>query len=425
MEVLLSEEYTSIMNNSRTMFGPHRDTIAIHGGRGDLGAAHVPPIDLSTTYKTPDLDAATASIDAMAAGKSPEGSSVYQRLHNPTVARFEEALAALEGTECAVSFASGMAAVSAALLAARMTNPHVVAVRPLYGGTDHLLASGLLGLEVSWATAHTVSDHIRPDTSLVICETPANPTLALLDIEDIVRQSGDVPVLVDSTFATPILQQPARHGATLVLHSGTKYLGGHGDVLGGIVACNEEWARRLRQVRILTGGNLHPQGAYQLHRGLQTLPVRIRAAEQNACELAHRLALHPAVQQVRYPGLPGGDPLGLLGRQMAGPGAMISLDLAGGYDAASDLMNAVKLLTPAVSLGSTDTLIQHPAGLTHRVVAEDARNAGGIGPSLVRISVGLENIDDLWADLDQALLSHEQRTNPSLFMGPSLHLATL
>jgi methionine-gamma-lyase len=379
------------------------DTLAIHGGRAKIGHAHVPPIDLSTTYKTPDLRGATASIDALAAGGAPEGSPVYQRLHNPTVARFEEALAGLEETDAAVSFASGMAAVSAALLAARMTSPHVVAVRPLYGGTDHLLASGLLGLEVSWATATNLVEHIRPETSLVICETPANPTLALLDLEDIVAQAGSVPVLVDSTFATPVLQKPARHGATLVLHSGTKYLGGHGDVMGGVVATDDAWARKLRQVRILTGGNLHPQAAYQLHRGLQTLPVRIRAAQENARILARRLARHPGVERARYPELPGGDPRGILGHQMMGPGAMISLDLQGGYEAASALMAAVKLITPAVSLGSTDTLIQHPAGLTHRVVADEARSAGGIGPGLVRISVGLEDVEDLWRDLDQAL----------------------
>ena len=355
------------------------ETIAIHGGRDDLGHAHIPPIDLSTTYKTPDLAEATASIDGLAEGGVPQGTPVYQRLHNPTVARFEEALARMEEMPCAVAFASGMAAISASLLAAKMSGSHVVAVRPLYGGTDHLLASGLLGIDVSWATIQTLQDHIRPDTSLVICETPANPTLALLDIEEVVAKAGHVPVLVDSTFATPVLQKPGLHGAAMVLHSGTKYLGGHGDVLGGVVACHESWAKKLRQVRILTGANLYPQAAYQLHRGLQTLPVRIRAAQENARELALRLALHPAVERVRYPEAPGGDPKGLLGHQMKGPGAMISLDLKGGYESAASLLRGVQLITPAVSLGSTDTLIQHPAGLTHRVVAEEAKSEGGIG----------------------------------------------
>jgi methionine-gamma-lyase len=386
----------------------HPDTLAIHGGRDDLGEAHVPPIDLSTTYRTPDLASATRSIDSMAGGGEPVGSSIYQRLYNPTVARFEEALANLEGTECAVAYASGMAAVTAALLAAKMIGSHVVAVRPLYGGTDHLLACGLLGLEVSWATPETVAQHIRADTALVVCETPANPTLQLVDIEAVVQGAGDVAVMVDSTFATPVLQRPAAHGAAIVLHSGTKFLGGHGDVLGGVLATNEDWAARLRQVRILTGANLHPMAAYTLHRGLQTLPVRVRAAQENAQVLARRLMSHRSVARVRYPSAPGCDPLGLLGRQLDGPGTMISIELSGGYEAARSVMAAVELFTPAVSLGSTDSLIQHPAGLTHRIVGEAAKVEGGIGPDLLRISVGLENVDDLWTDLSGALGRSEQ-----------------
>jgi methionine-gamma-lyase len=381
----------------------HPDTLAIHSGRDNLGQAHVPPIDLSTTYRTPDLSAATASIDSMAAGGLPAGGSIYQRLHNPTVARFEAAMAKLEGTSVAVSYASGMAAVTAALLAAKMVGQHVVAVRPLYGGTDHLLASGLLGLEVSWATPHTVGEHIRPDTALVICETPANPTLQLVDIEAVVAAAGDVAVMVDSTFATPVLQQPARHGARLVLHSGTKFLGGHGDVMAGVIATDDVWAARLRQVRILTGANLHPMAAYTLHRGLQTLPVRVRAAQANAQVLVRRLLAHRAISRVRYPSAPGCDPKGLLGRQLKGPGTLIAIDLIDGYHAAQSVMAAVGLFTPAVSLGSTDSLIQHPAGLTHRIVGEAAQREGDIGEGLLRLSVGLEDVDDLWADLDQAL----------------------
>ncbi|MAY79372.1 MAG: cystathionine gamma-synthase [Deltaproteobacteria bacterium] len=379
------------------------DTLAVHGGRSGLGQAHVPPIDLSTTYKTPDLSAATDSIDAMAGGGRPTGSAVYQRLYNPTVARFEDALASMEGADEAVSFASGMAAVTAVLMAAKMVGSHVVAVRPLYGGTDHLLASGLLGLDVSWATQDTVAEHIQENTALVLCETPANPTIQLVDIAHVVAQAKGVPVMVDSTFATPILQQPIQQGATIVLHSGTKFLGGHGDVMAGVVACDEAWGRRLRQVRILTGGNLHPMAAYTLHRGLQTLGVRVRAAQTNARVLARRLDEHPAVERVLYPGLKGCDTRGLLGRQMSGPGSMIAIELKDGYVGASQVMANVQLITPAVSLGSCDTLIQHPAGLTHRIVDPSAREDGGIGPGLVRISVGIEDVEDLWDDLQLAL----------------------
>jgi len=208
-----------------------------------------------------------------------------------------------------------------------------------------------------------------------------------------------VPVLVDNTFATPVLQRPAEHGATLVLHSATKYLGGHGDVMGGVVAADREWVERLRQVRALTGGLLHPMAAYLLHRGLRTLPVRVRAQQQTARELAERLAAHPAVARVHYPGLPGQDPQGLVGTQLAGGGSIIALELAGGYDAAARFTESCELVTHAVSLGGVDSLVQHPASLTHRPVAGDAKPNAGV----VRLSVGLEHVDDLTADLMAAL----------------------
>jgi methionine-gamma-lyase len=212
-----------------------------------------------------------------------------------------------------------------------------------------------------------------------------------------------VPVLVDNTFATPVLQNPAAHGAALVLHSATKYLGGHGDVVGGVVCCSEEWARRLRRVRALTGGIMHPLAAYLVHRGLPTLPFRVLAAQERAQVLAERLAGHPTVTRVLYPGLPGADPAEVLGRQQRGPGAMLAFEVAGGIEAAARVLEAVRLVTPAVSLGSTDTLIEHPAGLTHRLVDEQVREAAGITPGLLRLSVGLEDADDLWTDLAAAL----------------------
>ncbi len=233
-------------------------TEAVHAGRDDLAGLglHAPPIDLSTTYPSYDSRAEAARIDAFAAtGAEPDGPPVYGRLGNPTVARFETALARLEGTEAAVAFASGMAALSAVLLVrGSMGLRHVVAVRPLYGCSDHLLTAGLLGSEVTWTDPAGVADALRPDTGLVLVETPANPTLAEIDLRAVAHACGSVPLLVDNTFATPVLQRPAEHGARLVLHSATKYLGGHGDVLAGVVACDEEFAGRLRQVRFATGG---------------------------------------------------------------------------------------------------------------------------------------------------------------------------
>jgi cystathionine beta-lyase/cystathionine gamma-synthase len=382
------------------------DTTAVHAGRGDFAelGVHAPPLDFSTTYPISDQIAAGAALGAYAEGAATAASPVYQRLHNPTTARFEQALAELEGTETAVSFSSGMAAITAVLQAACVLTGrrHVVAVRPLYGGTDHLLCTGLLGLTTTWVEPDEVAAAIGPDTGLVVLESPGNPTLGLIDITTVAIQAGSVPVMVDNTFATPVLQNPARFGATYVVHSGTKYLGGHGDVMAGVVACAEQHAAPLRQVRILTGGVLHPLAGYLLHRGLQTLPLRMRAAQSTAATLAVRLGVHRGVARVHYPGLPGGDPRGLLGRQLRGPGAMIAFETTG--DPAV-VVAALRLITPAVSLGSVDTLIEHPALLTHRLVGAEGKQVGGITPNLLRMSVGLEDPQDLWADLDQALTS--------------------
>ena len=396
----------------------HPDSLAVHAGRDDLRAlgVHAPPLDLSTTYPFEGLGEAVGSLDAMMAGGAPEasGGPIYSRLYSPTVGRFEAGLAALEGTEAAVAFASGMAAITAAVLAAREDGKgHVVGVRPIYGTTDKLLTSGLLGLAVTWTDAAGVADAVRGDTCLVCIETPVNPTLDLVDIAAVVEAAGDVPVFVDSTFATPVLQQPASLGAALVMHSGTKFIGGHGDVLAGVVACSEAWAARLRQVRILTGAVLHPLAAYLLHRGLPTLPLRVRQSEATATALAARLATHEGVGRVYHPSVDGRDG-GLVGegRQMSGPGPMLAFEILGpdgeadgdgAFAAADGFLRALRLATPAVSLGSTDTLAQHPAGLTQRASTGEARAAGGITAGLVRVSVGLEAADDLWADLARAI----------------------
>ena len=382
-------------------WGEH--TRAVHAGRLDLAGlgVHAPPLDLSTTYPLSDLDAAGDSYESMARGGDPTvGGPVYARLWNPTVARFEDALAALEGTPHAVAFGSGMAAISAALISCvHAGTPHIVAVRPLYGGTDHLLATGLLGTRITWARPDGIADALEPDTGLVICESPANPTLQLLDLDDVVRRAGGVPVMVDSTFATPVLQKPARHGAALVVHSATKFLGGHGDVVGGVVACGDDWAARLRTVRAVTGALLHPLGAYLLLRGLPTLPLRVEAQQRSATAIAGYLASHSAIAAVHHPSLPGADPLGLIGRQMAGPGSLLAFEVQGGYGAARATAQSLRLITHAVSLGGVDSLLQHPASLTHRPVEASAKPP----QSLLRLSVGLEDAGDLIADLGQAL----------------------
>jgi cystathionine gamma-synthase/methionine-gamma-lyase len=364
--------------------------------------SHVPTIDLSTTNPLPDVESGGDSYENLATGGDlvAGASAVYRRLWQPGVARFEDALASLELAEGAVAFASGMAALAAVLISTVSAGkPHIVAIRPIYGGTDHVLDNGLLGTEITWVAEDGVAAAIRPDTGLVIIETPANPTLAMLDIRKVADQAGDVPVLVDNTFATPVLQRPIEHGATLVMHSATKYIGGHGDAMGGIVATNREWMTRLRQVRALTGGLLGPFEAYLMHRGIRTMPVRVRAQQDTAAELAGRLTTHPAVERVHYPGLPGQDPAGLLGRQIEGPGSLITLDIVGGYDAATRFIEGLRLVSHAVSLGGIDSLAQHPASLTHRPVVAHAKPGGG----MVRLSIGLENVEDLYEDLSAAL----------------------
>jgi len=384
----------------------HRfQTIAVHAGREDFGelCVHAPPLDLSTTYPIADLDVAGASFDALIGGKHDAANPIYARLHNPTVARTENAIAKLEGTDACVAFASGMAALTAVLLARRAHGGHVLVVRPLYGTSDHLLASGMCGLEAEFVAAEDIATKRRADTVLVVIETPANPTLDLVDIKTVIAAAGEVPVLVDSTFATPVLQTPAALGATYVLHSATKFLGGHGDVIAGVVCCDETHAGPLRTVRAATGGLLHPLAAYLLHRGLPTLKLRVEAAQANAQVLAQRLAGHPAVNKVFYPGLGTVRNAQLLGTQMCGPGTLMAFELAGGHAAAAKVMATVKVMTPAVSLGSIDTLIQHPSGLTHRMVDPAAKAAAGITDGLLRLSVGIEDVKDLWADLAQAL----------------------
>ena len=374
-------------------------TRAVHAGRDDLTdlGLHAAPIDLSTTYPSRDSRGEAARLDVLGTGEVAPGMPVYGRVGNPTVSRFETALAELEGAEAAVAFASGMAALSACLLAGVASGrTHVVAVRPLYGTSDHLLGSGLLGTSVTWVSSVAeLPGALRADTAFVLVESPANPTLTETDLRATAASCGEVPLLVDNTFATPVLQRPIELGAAIVLHSATKFLGGHGDVLGGVVACGEEYARSLRQIRFATGAVLHPLSGYLLLRGLSTLPLRVNAASATAAELATRLAQHPAVTRVHYPGLEADRPA-----QMRGGGPLLSFEVAGDPHA---VIAAVRLLTPAVSLGSVDTLIQHPGSLSHHILDPEDRLRGGISDQFLRVSVGLEDVEDLWADLEQAL----------------------
>ena len=389
-------------------------TTAVHAGRQSIYAMgkHAPPIDLSSTYPFEDMETAAESLHDLAHGAASADTPVYARLYNPTVARAEQAVAELEGASDTVAYASGMAAVTAVLLATRTlredtsTPPHVVAVRPIYGTTDHLLTSNMLDVDVSWVRPEAIAEALRPNTALVIIETPANPTLDLVDIKAVAQQAGSVPVMVDSTFAPPVIQRPLEHGATLSLHSATKFLGGHGDVMGGVVSTSDaDWAAALRHVRVATGALLHPQAAYLMHRSMPTLPTRVFRSQDTATALADRLAAHPMVQALHFP---SHDAAPCYATQMDGPGTLIAFDVQN-YEVARATVEAVATITAAVSLGSTDSLIQHPASLTHGVVDDTAKSDHGITPGLIRLSVGLEAEADLWSDLKQALATAEAK----------------
>jgi methionine-gamma-lyase len=376
----------------------HMETLLVRGPVEKAGLSHVTPLDLSTTYRTPDPEEAGSSLGELAEGSAEARNPVYARLFNPNVREFEERMTALEAGADSVAFASGMAAITALVLEAKQRGPHIVAIAPLYGGTHHLLESGVLGTTVTWATSDTVHLCIRPETSLVIAETPSNPTLTVVDIERLVGAASDVPVAIDSTFATPILQQPVRHGATYVVHSATKFLGGHGDAMGGVITSRDSGAAdRLRQVRILTGAILHPLAAHLLTRGLQTLGLRVEAQQRNARELVSRLGDHRDVKRVYYPDF----------------GSILSLRLRGGAERADLFIKLLTVAVPGVSLGSTDTLVQRPASLTHRIIGEQGRMRAAIPDDLVRISVGGEHVDDLWADLCQAMAGSARASRAS------------
>jgi methionine-gamma-lyase len=337
---------------------------------------------------------------------------VYTRLGNPNHVVVEEKVADLEGGEAAVATASGMAAISAALMTILQAGDHVVAGRVLYGCTHSLLAEGLRRFGIATSFVDTtdldaVGAAMRPDTRVVYLETPANPNLEITDVAavaEVAHRHGAL-VVVDNTFCTPYLQRPLELGADVVVHSATKYLNGHGDVIAGFVVGGAELIERVRALGLkdLTGAVLGPFEAFLVLRGMKTLSYRMEAHCANAQRVAEHLAAHPLVERVIFPGLPDHPQHALAQRQMSGPGGVVSFEVAGGREAAARLIDGVRLISIAVSLGDVETLIQHPASMTHAGYSAEERAGAGISDGLVRLAVGLEDADDLIADLDQAL----------------------
>ena len=383
-------------------------TRAIHAGYdpADEHGALTPPLHLTSTFA---FESAEAGGEMFAGTR--EG-HFYSRISNPTTDLLERRLASLEGAEAAVATASGMGAITATLWSFLRAGDEVITDQTLYGCTFAFLRDGLTRFgvtvkQVDMTRPEALTEAISEQTRIVYFETPANPNMRLVDIAAITRiaHRAGAKVVVDNTYATPCLTRPLALGADIVVHSATKYLGGHGDLIGGIAAGGiEDMARvRLCGVKDMTGAVMSPFTAFLILRGLKTLSLRMGRHSQSAQTVARWLEDHPAVEQVFYPGLQSFPQRDLAARQMMSGGGMIAFELKGGHAAGVAMMNRLELIRRAVSLGDAETLIQHPASMTHSPYTPEERAAAGIGEGMVRLSVGLEDISDILADLEMAL----------------------
>lgn len=384
-------------------------TQAIHGGhkKDPVSGALTTPIFQTSTFV---FDSAEQGGRRFALE---EDGFIYSRLGNPTNMQIEEKIALLEKGEACLSTASGMGAITSALWTALKAGDHIVASKTLYGCTYALLNHGIsrYGVEVTFVDASNLDEvrsAMKENTKVVYLETPANPDLKLVDIEAISKIGHEVEgcmVMVDNTFCTPYIQRPLELGADVVLHSATKYLNGHGDVIAGFVVGKKEFIDQVRLfgVKDMTGAVLSPFDAYLIMRGMKTLQIRMDRHTKNAMEVAKFLESHENVELVNYPGLESFPQYELAQKQMDMPGGMIAFEVKGGFEAGKKLLNSLELCTLAVSLGDCETLIQHPASMTHSPYTPEERAEAGISEGLIRISVGLEDAEDIIADLKQGL----------------------
>ena len=383
-------------------------TLCVHAGeRPDQSSgAHTTPIYQTSTFTFDTAEQGAARF----AGE--EDGYIYARLvpNTPTHAVLIEKIAVLEGAETGQTFSAGMAAITGVALSLLKKGDHLLSTDVVYGGTFELFQTVLakLGIAVSFVDTtdlEQVKYHLKKNTRMVFLETPANPTMKICDIEAIcamARQTGAISI-VDNTFATPMFQKPLQLGADAVLHSCTKYIGGHADLLGGVVVGSREFIKSMKPVVNITGLTMAPHEAWLCIRGLKTLHLRMEKHANNALEVASFLEAHRKIAWVRYPGLPSHPQHAIAQKQMSGFGGMLSFGVAGGIEAGRKLMNSLELCCLTVSLGAVDTLIQHPASMTHAGVPKEVRIKTGITDELVRLSVGIEEPEDIIADLDQAL----------------------
>ncbi len=382
-------------------------TIAVHAGEGiDPSGALDPPIVMSSAF---GFESAAHAAERFASG---DLRGIYTRWRNPTIEVLERKMAALEGAEDAIAVASGMAAIHGAIAANTASGAHVVAPLSIYAETAKLLREelarfGVRTTFVDMTRLDAIEAALSSETRVVWIETPANPTLQIVDIAAVAERAHGCGAIViaDNTFATSCLQRPLSLGADLVVHSATKWIGGHGDAIGGIVAGSSQRIATVRNLEARAmGAVVSPMGAWLLTRGLRTMPLRVERACASALTLARRLATHPAVERVHYPGLETHPGHAVASRQMRrGFGGLLAFELRGGLAAGRRAYDRVAIITRAVSLGDVRTLITHPASTTHVSLPRDARIAGGITDGLMRMSIGIEDIEDLWSDLDRAL----------------------
>lgn len=397
------------------MSGPARrnrpqgfSTRAIHLGYdpADHDGALTPPIYMTSTFAFETAEAGSEMFRGERTGY------IYGRTKNPTQTILEERMASLEGGEAAMTAASGMGAISSTMMTLLSPGDEALIDHTLYGNTfayftQALTRFGVVVKPADFTRPETVADGMTERTKVVYFETPANPNLRVIDIAEIARiarKSGAL-VVVDNTFATPVLQRPLEHGADIVVHSGTKYLGGHGDILAGVVVGPADLVKQVRQtgLRWMTGATLSPFNCFLMLRGLKTLELRLERHSASALTVAKMLEAHPKVATISYPGLESFPQHALAKRQMSAFGGLIAFELDGGLERGMALMNGLELVTRAVSLGDTETLIQHPASMTHAIYSAEERARHGISDGLLRLSVGLESVDDIVDDLEQAL----------------------
>jgi len=381
-------------------------TLAVWGGEPEVNpeGATVAPLYFGVTYSYDDLD----EWRSVSLGEKP--GHIYSRNTNPTVALFEDKVGMLEGAEAATSFATGMAAISNTLFTLLSPGERVVSIKDTYGGSNKIFMEFLprFGIDVHLCETEdhdAIETEIAKGCKVLYLETPTNPTLKVVDIERLALAARKVgaTVVVDSTFATPINQNPLALGADLVLHSATKFLGGHSDAMGGVVCGSKSLIRQLFHFREINGASLDPMSAFLLARGLRTLALRVERQNQSAQRIAEFLVEHKAVDQVFYPGLSGHVGHAIARRQMRGFSGVLSFSVNGGMDAMTATVTRLKLAHRAASLGSIGTLAGPPATTSHVELSAAEREQAGIPEALVRYSVGIESVDDLIADLDQAL----------------------